>query len=75
MGKGVDRNSAAPLYSQPRMETRFRCVVCGKVTAGRIGQDGGFRGDGSHRYPRKHRVDGEVCPGVVQDAEWVDIPV
>lgn len=56
--------------------TRFKCVVCGKLTAGKIPNPGVGWGpaDLSARYPRKHRdKDGEVCEGVYQEAEWVDV--
>lgn len=36
---------------------RFKCTVCGKETAGRLSN--GY----PVWYPRKHRVDGELCPG------------
>lgn len=57
--------------------TRFRCVVCGKLTAGRIGRatDPPYeRGDTSHRFPRRHNgKDGKDCPGNVESAQWVDV--
>jgi len=49
--------------------TRFKCVKCGKITAGRIPR----RGDGTVRFPRKHKVDGKPCPGNMVEAEWVDV--
>lgn len=56
-------------------ETRFRCDECGKETAGRIGREGGLRGDRSGRYPRRHNgPGGNVCPGVFREAVWVDVP-
>lgn len=52
--------------------TRFKCVVCGKLTGGRIPARG--RGDGSFRFPRRHRrPDGKDCPGNILEAEWVDL--
>ncbi len=54
--------------------TRFRCVICGKVTAGRLGRVGRHVGDGSARFPRRHKgADGQPCPGNVYDAEWIDV--
>lgn len=55
--------------------TRFRCVVCGKLTAGRLPRDGRhFPGDGSERWPRRHKgANGQLCDGVWQLAEWVDV--
>lgn len=51
--------------------TRFKCVVCGKLTAGCVPRDG----DRSQRYPRRHdRRWGEVCPGIYVFAEWVEVP-
>jgi hypothetical protein len=59
----------------PANETRFRCDECGKLTAGRIGREGGLRGDRSGRYPRRHNgPGGNVCPGVFREAVWVDVP-
>lgn len=59
----------------PANETRFRCDECGKLTAGRIGREGGLRGDRSGRYPRRHNgPGGKVCPGVFMEAVWVDVP-
>jgi hypothetical protein len=54
--------------------TRFRCVVCGKMTAGRLPRDGRhFPGDGSGRYPRRHKgVDGKPCKGNIELVDWVD---
>lgn len=49
--------------------TRFQCVICGKLTAGRLPR----RGDTSARFPRRHNgSDGELCPGCFRDAVWVD---
>ncbi len=57
------------------MKTQFKCVVCGKLTAGRISREGRFESDISHRFPRRHKgKDGEPCPGNIEDAEWVDVP-
>lgn len=56
---------------------RFRCVECGKLTAGRLprlpwGRKGTGRvGDGTYYFPRRHKVNGEPCPGNVLEAEWV----
>lgn len=67
--------------------TRFRCVHCGKLTAGRLpraiitsptGRVTYSRhdvGDGSFYYPRRHDVDGEPCPGNILEAEWVTVTV
>jgi len=46
---------------------RFRCVVCGKITAGRLPREG----DGTFYYPRRHKKDGFPCPGNVYEAEWI----
>lgn len=56
--------------------TRFKCVVCGKLTAGKMPPPGKGWGpaDTSARYPRRHNgPDGKVCEGVYQEAEWVDV--
>lgn len=49
--------------------TKFRCKVCGKLTAGSLPRDG----DGTARFARRHTRDGETCPGVHEHADWVDI--
>lgn len=49
------------------VETRFKCVVCGKITAGRIPKNG----DLSERYPRRHIKNGKPCPGNIIQAEWL----
>jgi len=57
------------------MKTRFKCVVCGKVTAGRMPRvHARHEGDGSARFPRMHKVDGVLCDGSFMEAEWVDEP-
>lgn len=52
----------------------IQCVVCDKQTAnGRRPMEGRVRGDGSERYPRRHRGDdGRVCPGVFALGRWID---
>lgn len=50
----------------PRL--KFKCPVCGKLTAGRIPKGG----DGSFYYPRRHNFGASPCPGNIQEAEWVD---
>lgn len=55
-------------------ETKFKCVICGKLTAGRWPREGGIKGDGSARWPRKHRIDNKICEGNYYEAEWVDVP-
>lgn len=56
-------------------QTRFQCVVCGKITAGRVPvsfTNHRERGDGTFRYPRRHKgPDGQPCPGNIEEAEWV----
>ena len=56
--------------------TRFKCVECGKVTAGRLPVNPDRwreRGDTTARYPRRHKgKDGKPCPGNIKEAEWVD---
>lgn len=57
------------------METRFKCVICGKLTAGRISREGTLSGDASARFPRRHKnKEGEPCVGNILEAEWVDQP-
>lgn len=58
-----------------KQEIRFKCVVCGKVTGGRLPvsfSNHRERGDGSFYYPRRHNgPDGKPCPGNIQEATWV----
>jgi hypothetical protein len=55
--------------------TRFKCVVCGKLTAGRLPRaHGRFPGDTTFYFPRRHKgADGKVCKGSRREAEWVDV--
>lgn len=64
--------------------TRFRCVVCGLLTSGRmpvddgeLGARRGAPGDGSARYPRRHRARSSsgTCDGSRRDADWIDVEV
>lgn len=55
--------------------TRFKCAVCGKLTAGRMPRiHSRHEGDTSARWPRWHAVNGKVCDGNFKEAEWVDVP-
>lgn len=47
--------------------------MCGKVTTGRMPRLNGYHyGDGSFRYPRRHKgSDGKPCSGNIEEAEWV----
>ena len=50
---------------------RFKCVICGKITAGRRT---GRWADDSERYPRRHKgPDGKSCEGNYEFAEWVEV--
>lgn len=55
--------------------TKFRCVVCGKLTAGRLPRAGRHNvGDTTAMFPRRHNGDdGLPCPGNIELAEWVDV--
>jgi hypothetical protein len=66
-----DHNDSQPTAWR---RTRFRCVVCGRLTAGRMPREGDAMGDTSERWPRRHTIAGEVCAGVYRLAEWVDVP-
>ena len=55
--------------------TRFKCVVCGLVTTGRLPRGPwGAEGDGTAVYPRRHRVNGKPCGGNILESIWVDWP-
>ena len=51
------------------MATKYKCVVCGKLTAGRK------TFDDAERWPRRHKgKDGEPCPGnIVATEEWIEV--
>jgi hypothetical protein len=52
------------------MTCKFKCSVCGKLTAGRLPSGG----DGSFYFPRRHKgSDGRPCPGNIEEAEWVTV--
>ena len=57
--------------------TEFKCIVCGKLTAGRIPRDESHHaGDLTARFPRRHKDhDGIPCPGNIQEAEWVNVHI
>lgn len=57
------------------VKTYFKCVVCGKLTAGRLSRDSNYVSDNSHRFPRRHKVNGVDCSGNLEEAEWVDIEI
>ena len=67
----VSRGENKPVVMR---RTMFKCVVCGKLTAGRISREGSLVGDMSHRFPRRHKVGGQDCPGNIEEAEWIDVP-
>lgn len=50
-------------------QIRYECRACGKLTAGRRPRGG----DGSLMFPRRHSVDGDVCPGSFDEAETVTV--
>lgn len=63
-----------PLYRE-----RYRCVVCGAVTAGRRPVHPHHhreRGDGTLYFPRRHHgPDGEPCVGNTEYAAIIDVIV
>lgn len=44
-----------------------KCVMCGKLTAGRLPRSGSHKGDGTFWYPRRHNVNGKPCPGNIEE--------
>lgn len=57
-------------------KTKFRCVICGKLTAGRLPVNSSNhreRGDGTFWFPRRHKKNGRPCGGNILEAEWVDV--
>jgi hypothetical protein len=59
-------------YWRAMITTKFKCVVCGKITAGRIPRATRHDvGDGSVRFPRFHLINGSPCAGNYKLAEWV----
>lgn len=59
------------------LDLRYQCVKCGKLTAGRRPREHGRHyGDGSFFYPRRHKsAHGDPCPGVYEEATWVEAVV
>lgn len=55
-------------------KTVFRCTFCGHISTGRIPRSGREVGDGTCRYPRRHKLGDQVCEGVFREAEWLDVP-
>lgn len=52
---------------------RYKCVICGKLTEGRLPREDKFPGDGSEMWPARHRAaDGEPCEGAWHYAEWIE---
>lgn len=57
--------------------TVFRCKACGLDTTSRMPMGG----DGTARFPRRHRGDGaltrvgmpSLCSGVVEESDWVEV--
>jgi site-specific recombinase XerD len=57
-------------------QTKFRCGICGKISAGRQHRDESHPDAGSVTWPRRHTgPDGQPCPGNSQEAERISIPV
>ncbi len=56
------------------MATRFKCTICGKLTAGRISRDRRYSGDTTARFPRRHKDNstGVMCCGNIIEAEWIE---
>jgi hypothetical protein len=54
---------------------KFRCIICGKLTAGRKPRAAWTKGDGTARFPRRHKIKGtdKPCPGNIIEATWVEI--
>jgi hypothetical protein len=56
-------------------KTRFKCVVCGKLTGGRLTARG-WLSDRSERFPRRHNgPNGRFCEGNFEFAEWIDVDI
>jgi len=55
---------------------RYRCRVCGKITAGRLPvnpHNHRERGDGTFHFPRLHKgSDGQICDGCYEEADCVE---
>lgn len=61
----LTKEALALAYPDGVMIPRYKCTVCAKVTAGRFGTSVPVW------YPRKHRIDGDVCDGSYIEAEVV----
>ncbi len=64
--RGNRQDVMKPKYIASKL-TRFRCVVCGNLSAGRVPTGG----DGTARYPRRHKTKGTGfdCPGIYHEAD------
>ena len=67
LSKDTDAGQLRQAVVVPSAPLRIRCKVCGWISTGRVPRGG----DGSFRYPRLHRVDGQVCGGMVFEGEWL----
>lgn len=56
------------------MKTVCRCVYCGHLSTGRVPRNGREVGDGTCRYPRRHKLMDDFCPGVFREADLIDVP-
>lgn len=51
------------------------CRYCGKATlGGRLPGKGHHKGDGSFRYPRRHKFKDNDCPGNIVEGTWSEFP-
>lgn len=52
---------------------KVKCVVCGKITAGRLPRASRHDvGDGTFLFPRRHKVSGVDCPDNIEEGEVVE---
>jgi hypothetical protein len=66
-GTSSSMRSRLSVVPEPSGVIRYECSTCGALTAGRKPRGG----DGSLMYPRRHKIDGESCPGSELEATTV----
>lgn len=67
LGVAHEDASKAAIDFMTARSYRFRCVVCGKDTAGRKARGG------DTMYPRRHDFAGEWCLGNIEEAAWIEV--
>lgn len=76
--KGKNVFDCNPIFAQAHFtltQTWYRwvkCCECGKRTAPRLPRSGRHKGDGTCWLPRRHRINGVLCPGSLEEGELIE---